>query len=365
MEELKMLVLVYVLFVGLIGAEWAVSWFRSDGWYRTGEAASNVSHGIVYQVTDFFTKGLVMVPFVYVSTQWAPVQLPMDQWWGWLLGVLALDFCFYWYHRHSHEVSALWAVHAVHHAAEDYNLAAALRQPAFQHAFSWLYRLPLALFVPVEMFVGLIVFDFFYQFLLHTRYVGKLGPVEWVMNTPSHHRVHHGRDEEYLDKNYGGIFIVWDRLFGTFKEERQEPVFGVTKPINSLNPIWGNLHFFAELVEASRRAPTWRNAVLVWLAGPAHTDRLAPGGVIEARTNVDDADLSLGLRVGVLAAGLPIIGALSWLILRGEALGTPAQVAVAAGIVISVALGNSVLERGRSSVEGRSGFDPSLVQQLE
>ncbi|MCO4744849.1 MAG: sterol desaturase family protein [Proteobacteria bacterium] len=347
MDELIMLTSAYVLFVGLIVGEAAFSYGLGRGYYRFGEAACNVAHGIVYQTVDVFTKLWVMVPFLWLS-QHAPAQLPVDQWWAWVLGLIAYDFCIYWAHRHGHEIGFLWAIHAVHHAAEDYNLAAALRQPAFQGILGWIWRLPLALFMPVEMFVGLVVFDFLYQFIQHTRFVGKLGPLEWVLNTPSHHRVHHGVQEEYLDKNYGGILIIWDRLFGTFQEELHEPTYGVTKPLRSLNPFWGNLHFFAELVEATRRAKGM-NKVWLWFAGPGELERLAPGATVQVEHAVQDADLKPTQGVFAAVGTAIAIVSLTALILMEAELGLAGEIGLTAA-VLTCLLGTAwVLERARLS----------------
>src|SRR5690606_31238042 len=151
------------------------------------------------------------------------------------------DFAYYWWHRASHRISFLWAAHVVHHQSEDYNLAVALRQAWFTSLSSWVLNLPLAfLGVPPLVYGVCAALNTLYQFWIHTRLVGKLGPLEWVLNTPSHHRVHHGIDAPYLDTNYGGVFIVFDRLFGTFVEETHEPRYGTLDPIRSFDPVWAN-----------------------------------------------------------------------------------------------------------------------------
>ena len=276
MTELEYLVIGYVFFIVLIAIEAGVSTWRKNGRYRLNETIGNIGHGVVYQTFDYYTKSFVAVPFVWISSELAPVGLPMDAVWAWLLAVVVYDFMSYWAHRHSHEVHAMWAVHAVHHAAEDFNLAAALRQPLFSHLFTWVYRLPLALFMSSEMFIILVVFDYLYQFIQHTQYVPKLGPIGWLMNTPSHHRVHHGRDDKYLDKNYGGIFIIWDRLFGTFQAEEETPDYGLTNPVRSVDPIWGNFVFWCRLIEGTRRARDMHTRVAIWLRGPGDFHALVP-----------------------------------------------------------------------------------------
>ena len=337
MDELTLLSSAYGAFFLLIAVEAGLSYRRKLGYYRLGEATSNVAHGVAYQTLDVFTKGLVMVPYLAISRV-APLSLPLDAWWAWLLGLVAYDFCSYWSHRHHHEIGFLWAIHGVHHAAEDFNLAAALRQPLLQQLFKWAWTLPLALFMPVEMFVGIVVFDFLYQFVQHTRFVGKLGPLEWLMNTPSHHRVHHGTDPHYLDKNYGGIFILWDRLFGTFQAEKDEPTYGLTKPIGCLDPIWGNLHLYAELVKASKRAATTSiaRAIRLWFAGPGQLDKLAPGGISQPHTPLADERLSLVSRLGLGLTLTIIVVSLTGLIIWGTEQSLSVQLGLSALVLVGL-----------------------------
>lgn len=164
-------------------------------------------------------------------------------WWSWILLLFAEDCCYYWFHRLHHEVRLLWAAHVVHHSSQHYNLSTALRQPwvtPFTGPIFWA-PLPLLGFSPAMVLIAQ-SWSLLYQFWLHTEAVGKLGPLEWVLNTPSHHRVHHGTNPEYLDKNHGGIFIIWDRLFGTFAEERDRVVYGITKNLESFSPITIAVH---------------------------------------------------------------------------------------------------------------------------
>lgn len=164
-------------------------------------------------------------------------------WWSWILLLFAEDCCYYWFHRLHHEVRVLWAAHVVHHSSQHYNLSTALRQPwvtPFTGPIFWA-PLPLLGFSPAMVLIAQ-SWSLLYQFWLHTEAVGKLGPLEWVLNTPSHHRVHHGTNPEYLDKNHGGIFIIWDRLFGTFAEERDRVVYGITKNLESFSPITIAVH---------------------------------------------------------------------------------------------------------------------------
>ncbi len=176
----------------------------------------------------------------------------------WLLAFVVYDFAYYWWHRASHRINFLWAAHIVHHQSEDFNLAVALRQAWFTGWSSWFFYLPLALLgVSTEVYLATGALNTIGQFWFHTRVIKRMGWFEWWLNTPSHHRVHHGIDPEYIDKNYAGILIVWDRLFGTFKREEQEPVYGTVEPLRSWNPIWANFAYWAVIVKKVRAAPGW------------------------------------------------------------------------------------------------------------
>jgi hypothetical protein len=188
--------------------------------------------------------------------------------WGvvttWVVAFVAADFMYYWTHRLSHEINVLWAGHVVHHSSEEYNLAVALRQSSLHGLFTWVFYVPVALVgIPWEPFAVSYALNLIYQFWIHTREIRTLGPAaESVLNTPSHHRVHHGVNPEYQDKNYAGVFIIWDRLFGTFEPERAEPVYGITTPLATWNPVWANVHVFRDILRDAWRAPTlgdkWR-----------------------------------------------------------------------------------------------------------
>ena len=166
-------------------------------------------------------------------------------------------------------MNILWAAHAVHHQSEDYTFAVSLRQGAIATWVSYLFYLPLAILdVPVEVFVVVHGVYQVYQFFVHTRFIPGLGPLEHVLATPVLHRVHHGRDAEFLDKNYGGFFIIWDKLFRSFAPYTREPDYGVTAGISSWSPFWANLHPYAELARRARRAPSRRDALALWLRPP-------------------------------------------------------------------------------------------------
>jgi alkylglycerol monooxygenase len=240
-------------------------------YYYFGTALSDVATGTVFQALEVFFKFIPLLIYAWVYEHWALIDWGDNPWVVWGIGLLTVDFMFYWWHRGSHVVNVLWAVHAVHHQSEDFNLAVALRQPAFEPITWFFFYIPLALIgVPTEVFVAAYALDLLYQFFIHTELVDKLPrPLEWVFNTPSHHRVHHGVQDQYLDKNYGGILVIWDRLFRTFEPEGERVVYGTTVPLESYNPLWCNFQYFQYMATVTRKAKRWRDKLWIWVAHPA------------------------------------------------------------------------------------------------
>jgi len=188
----------------------------------------------------------------------APFKWSLDQWQTWVVGFFVLEFFYYWQHRFSHTIRWFWTSHAVHHSTNEFTLPAATRLGwTSTLTGSWLVFVPMAMmgFHPI-LISGLMLANLRYQYFIHTEAIGKLGPLEWVLNTPSHHRVHHGSNPDYLDKNFGGVLIVFDRLFGSFAEERDDNpvVYGLTKPVLSNNPFVIALHEWGNLIGDLRRA---------------------------------------------------------------------------------------------------------------
>jgi len=198
------------------------------------------------------TLGLYLIAYEQFSVGTWDMKNPL----AWISAVIVYDFFYYWKHRANHEVRIMWAGHITHHNSEFYNLTTALRQSSTTFLFDWIFYLPMAVMgVPPAMFVGVAMIDLLYQYWVHTELIGRMGWLDWILVTPSNHRVHHGQDDYCLDKNYGGILILWDRLFGTFEVERDEPItFGVRTPVASVNPLWGNWHYYAMIANDFRQA---------------------------------------------------------------------------------------------------------------
>jgi alkylglycerol monooxygenase len=253
----------------LIGLELFLLRRQGSGAYDIPELLANVGSGLGQLVTDIFIGLLYQVPYGKLHHHFALFTFTVHDALAWVIAFVGVDFAFYWQHRISHGVNVFWATHVVHHQPERYNLGVALRTPWFSGLTNWVYYLPLAVLgIPVDVFVRCIALNLAYQFYLHTNVIGKMSWVEGILNTPSHHRVHHGRNPEYLDRNFAGVFIVWDRLFGTFQAEDAPAEFGTTIPYRSMNGVWANFDYPWHLWLRSRQQKRLRDALYVWLAPP-------------------------------------------------------------------------------------------------
>lgn len=254
-------------FFVLIAVELLADRWRGMCNYRLADTVNSLSAGVLSTTFGLLTKGVGLVTYAIAVEHLALFELPSEAWWVWVIAFVAYDFCYYWLHRFGHERNILWAAHSVHHQSEEYNLSTALRQTSTGFLLSWVFYLPLAVLgVPLLVFISVGALNLLYQFWVHTRHIPRLGWYEWFFVTPSNHRVHHAQNPLYLDRNYGGVFILWDRLFGTFQpEDDAEPViFGVTTPLASWNPLWANLQFYAQLWNDARRASRWQDKLRIW-----------------------------------------------------------------------------------------------------
>ena len=250
----------FLLFIAIELA--ALKWLDHDDvtGYERRDSTASLTMGLGSVV--FMTLLKVGSFFVYVAIYeyLAPVHLPLDAWWYWVAVLLAVDFAYYWQHRFVHRARVGWAAHQAHHSSEFMNFATALRQkwnPWFDFFF-WL-PLPFLGFSPWTIYFAFSI-NLIYQFFVHTETIDKLPrPVEFVLNTPSHHRVHHGSDPEYLDRNYGGILIIWDRMFGTFTPETKRPTYGLTQNKDTYNVLKLQYGDYAELWRDVRAARSWRD----------------------------------------------------------------------------------------------------------
>ena len=245
------------IFFVLIGIELIVERISHQKLYRLPDAIANLSCGITSQLSGLFLKIFAIGVYQVLHENFNLVSWDKT-WVYWLALFLLADLAYYWAHRMSHEINLFWGGHVVHHQSEDYNLSVALRQSSLQVVWTFAFSLPLA-------FIGFETLDFalmsayitLYQFWIHTESINKMGWFEYIFNTPSHHRVHHGRNPKYIDKNHAGTLIIWDRMFGTFQEEEERPTYGITKPINSWNAVFANFSHYVEMAKDLKRIPYW------------------------------------------------------------------------------------------------------------
>ncbi len=254
-------------FFALILAELAVDKLRNTGYYRINDSVNSLTIGVFSRIAGL-AKAAVPIAMYPLALEYLALMQWEQTWVLWVVAFAVYDFCYYWNHRMGHEVNFFWASHVVHHSSEEYNLTTALRQTSTS-VLGWIFYLPLALMgVPLEVFISVAALNLIYQFWVHTRHVPKLGWFEWCFVTPSNHRVHHAQNQIYIDKNYGGVFILWDRIFGTFQEELDdEPViFGIRKALKSWNPLWANFHVISQLCKDSWHTARYRDKLKVWFA---------------------------------------------------------------------------------------------------
>ncbi len=261
------------IFFLLIAIELIVARVRGARLYRLNDTINDLSCGVLSELRKLiFSVGLYTLVFEFSGEILALPRLSPGSLWTGVIAFVGIDFLYYWFHRLSHERNFLWAAHVVHHQSEEYNFSVALRQSAIQGLFSAFFYLPLALVgVPPLVFLLHVQINTIYQFWVHTRLVATLGPLEWVMNTPSHHRVHHGCDPKYADRNYAGVFIIWDRLFGTFQLEEEEPTYGTSKPLHSWNPLWANLDVWVQIARVARGFERPWDRFTIWFRRPGWT----------------------------------------------------------------------------------------------
>ncbi len=255
------IVLSIPIFFILIGIELLVERFTHKDLYKFPDAIANLSCGITSQLSGLFL-GILGVGIYHLLFEYAAFFTWEKNWIYWVALFLLTDHSYYWGHRMSHEINLFWGGHVVHHQSEEYNLSVALRQSSLQTVWTFAFNLPIALLGFETMdFVLMSAFNTLYQFWIHTETIGKMGWFEYLFNTPSHHRVHHGRNPKYIDKNHAGSLIIWDKMFGTFQKEEEKPTYGITKPINSWNAAYANVSHYVEMSEDLKQIHRWSDKV--------------------------------------------------------------------------------------------------------
>jgi sterol desaturase/sphingolipid hydroxylase (fatty acid hydroxylase superfamily)/uncharacterized membrane protein YhhN len=347
------------VFLALMAVEFAVGLTLGRNVYRLNDAIGSLTTGILSQISGVFTLALRLGIYVLVYERFALVPLPADDWRVWLFALIAYDFLYYWNHRVGHECGLFWAAHVVHHQSENFNLSTALRQTSSGAFLSWIFYMPMAIAgVPPAVFIAAGLIDLLYQFWIHTELIGRLGWFDRIFASPSNHRVHHGVNDQYLDKNYGGILIIWDRLFGTFVEEGEKPTYGVRGQLGTFDPIWANVSYYATILDMSWRARDWRDKIWAWFAAPGwRPANLRPAGPEPpfdvTAVRLYDPPPGRAASLLVFAALLAMVGATAGFLLAGP------NLALANGLVVFLSLTAALWAMG-AVLDGRISVAESL-----
>ena len=235
--------------------------------YKLSDTFTSLGLGLISRFPAMLNLGFQGAVFVYVGSYLNLKLLPLDNPFTWIIGFVLYDLSYYWMHRIHHEVKVLWATHSVHHHGEEFNLSTALRQTSTGWLWKWVFYLPMIMIgVPGQVFVTVAGVNLVYQFWVHTKHIGHLGVLEKIFVTPMNHGIHHAKNQEYIDANYGGVFILWDRIFGTYIPEKPEvkPVYGTVKPLNSWNPIWANFQVFYQMVQDTIHTEKVADKIKIW-----------------------------------------------------------------------------------------------------
>lgn len=253
--------------IAMLG-ELAYGLLKQHNTYRVNDSVSSLFLGVLSQARRFVTLGIGAYVYQFFTEYFSLPLMDASHWFTWVLAMVLYDFCYYWVHRMGHERTLLWAAHVAHHQSEEYNLTTALRQTSTGFLLGWIFYIPMYLVgIPAEVVLTVGSINLIYQFWVHTEHVPKLGWYEWIFVTPSNHRVHHAQNDVYLDRNYGGLFILWDRLFGTFQEELEDqlPIYGIRGALHSWNPVRALTHIYVEMFQDSWRTRDWRDKLGVWV----------------------------------------------------------------------------------------------------
>ncbi|MCV6623105.1 MAG: sterol desaturase family protein, partial [Cellvibrionaceae bacterium] len=253
-------------FIILMLLEITYDWRKGTGYYRLNDTVGSLATGVLSQTSRLIVFSLGLWAMSGLNGVLFPLW-PEESIWTWIIAFIIYDCSYYWKHRFSHEINFLWAGHVVHHQSEEYNLSTALRQPS-THIMTWLFSIPLLLIgIPWQVVLACGAWNLVYQFWVHTRHIKRLpGWVEAIMVTPAHHRVHHAQNPEYIDKNHGGVFIVWDKIFGTFQEELDTvpAIFGVRRPLLSFNPFFANFQQWWQMLQDAIYTQSWKDKLRIW-----------------------------------------------------------------------------------------------------
>lgn len=347
MTKINLLALAVPLFIGFVLLEYYISNKRKIKLHQFEESIANLNVGIAERVTDLLTTGAFYFVFSWIHSHYAIFDI-RPTFITWVLIFLVTDFVWYWYHRFGHKVNLFWSVHVVHHQSDDFNYTVSTRITIFQAVARGLFWsiLPLLGFPPDMIAIFLIIHGV-YPFFTHTQLVGKLGWLEYVFVTPSHHRVHHSSNPEYLDKNYGDILIIWDKLLGTFAEEKNEPKYGLTKPLNSYSFLWQHFHFQLELLLALKAAKGFKAKLKVLLGKPDDIDPVYREYLERKLLNRNKQNIQLALQRLILLNTVITLVILFFTLLLTEYFTSQQQILLCLFILISIVNSGAMIEQKR------------------
>lgn len=306
MNDLNYAALAIPAFFIFVGLEYLAAAKSNKAVFQFETSVVNISIGVAERLLNLFITALFYGVFQWIFDHYALLRID-NVWYVWVMLLLATDLVWYWYHRLGHEINLMWAAHVVHHQSEAFNYTVSARittiQAIVRNAF-WCI-LPLVGFHP-DMVVTMLIVHGTYSFFTHTQLVPKLGWLEYIFITPSHHRVHHASNEKYLNKNYGDLFVFWDKMFGTFQLEDEQPRYGLTHPLRSFSFVWQHVHYFAELYYAVRTTSGWRSKLRILFGRPELLDQdIRPR--LERKLVPPAADMPLTRRVASYVTGQLII----------------------------------------------------------
>ena len=376
------------VFVLLIAVEWVYGMSLGRNTYRLNDTFCSLTLGLISRFPPAFKLGISGLVYVAVGDFFGVAALSSEVWSTWVLAFLLYDFSYYWKHRLCHERTLLWASHVVHHQSEDYNLGTALRQTSSSFLLSWVFYIPMfAIGIPADVFIAVAAVNLLYQFWVHTEHIGSLGVLDRILVTPSNHRVHHARNAEYIDANYGGVFIVWDRIFGTYRAERADlpPVYGTRTPLRSWNPLWANLEVYAQILRDTWQTPKISNKWRVWtsrtgwrpvdVAARSNGWKAADAGHVKYATNAPRAYRAFAMVQFFMLALTTL-----WVLLDIHQMALDERAALSILVLLSAAITAGILQgRGRAVgleivrstalfmvfiVLPQSYFDPLVMQIL-
>lgn len=328
-----------------IGIEMLVGYFKKKRYYSFNDGITNLNIGIGSQTVGLVSQLLILGCYSFVWKYVHIFSLPINNVFVWVGTLIAFDCIYYWAHRWAHEWNFMWGAHIVHHQSDEYNLSVALRQSWFHGLISFWMFLPLAVIgVPVEVMAGISGIVTLAQYWIHTEAINKMPRwFEFIFNTPSHHRVHHATNPQYLDKNYGATFIIWDRMFGTFEKEVEKPVYGITVGHTSLDPLYANIHYYKEMaIGAKKEKGFWKKFTLAFKS-PSYLGNLIKDYYV-TQPKVRPEPISLSMKIYVLIQFIALSVGLVLLILEFKNLSLFYQIAGLSIVIFTVQSCGYILE---------------------